>query len=78
MNKIYSVVWSRSLNQLVVTSELAGGGGKASRDRRKGPRTAASLSAGVVTALLAMGGTGWAPSAQAQGVWQWVAPRSPQ
>src|SRR5688500_1477427 len=65
MNKIYSVVWSRSLQQLVVASELAAPGGKASGGRRETVRPG-TLSAGIMTALLAMGGMGWATSAQAQ------------
>ena len=67
MNKVYSVVWNRSLNQLVVASELATLGGKASAGAKKVSHSAGTPRiAGIMTALLAVGWIGWAPSAQAQ------------
>src|SRR5688500_7620801 len=66
MNRIYSVVWSRSLNQLVVASELAAPRGTVSRSCQKTSCAPGTLCAGIMTALLAMGGLGWAGGAQAQ------------
>jgi hypothetical protein len=68
MNRIYSVVWSRALNQLVVASELAAPRGTVSRSGQKTSYAPGRLCAGIMTALLAMGGMGWASSAQAQSV----------
>ncbi|TCV97784.1 autotransporter adhesin [Luteibacter rhizovicinus] len=68
MNKIHSKVWSRALNQLVVTSEIAtrhGGGRQGQGGRRLSLR---SLSPAIFTVLLASGWIGWASSAQAQSV----------
>ncbi|MGH6753874.1 MAG: ESPR domain-containing protein, partial [Bradyrhizobium sp.] len=56
MNRIYSVVWSQSLNQLVVASELAAPRGKISGGERKASHPAGTLCTGIMTALLAMGG----------------------
>ena len=67
MNKVYSLVWNRSLNQLVVASEMATLDGKGSRVDKKAPRPlGTSRLAGIMTTLLAVGWIGWAPSAQAQ------------
>ena len=68
MNRIYSVVWSRSLNQLVVASELAAPRGKVSRGGQKASCAPGTLSVAIMASLLAMGGMGWAGSAQAQSV----------
>ncbi|WP_266158513.1 beta strand repeat-containing protein [Dyella silvatica] len=68
MNKIHSKVWSRSLNQLVVASEMAAchrGGGQGRGSRRLSLR---SLSSAVFAALLVSGGVGWVSPAQAQAV----------
>lgn len=68
MNKIYSVVWSRSLNRPVVASELAAPRGKvgAGAIRRSPPPTA--LGACIAAVLLAMGAGTWTTAAQAQSV----------
>ena len=65
MNKVYSVVWSSALNQMVVASELATTRGKASGGGKKASRSVGTSSIGMAV-LLALGWVGWAPSAQAQ------------
>jgi trimeric autotransporter adhesin len=68
MNKIYSKVWSRALNQLVVASEIAAchrGGGQGQGRRQKASR---SLGPAVFTLLMASGWIGWASPGHAQSV----------
>ncbi|WP_408952207.1 YadA-like family protein [Lysobacter sp. Hz 25] len=68
MNKIYSVVWSRSLNRLVVASELAAPLGQAAGSGNRASYSAGTLCAGILAALATMGAVGWVPTAQAQAV----------
>jgi hypothetical protein len=68
MNRIYCVVWSRSLNQMVVASELTALPRRGLQGRAQTLRSEGKLCIGIVTALLAMAGMGGSPQAQAQAV----------
>ncbi|NDZ13478.1 calcium-binding protein [Variovorax sp. WS11] len=75
MNQSYLTVWNEAIGAWVAASEITSARGKrgGSRVANAGAGVLASLRsgplrAGIVTALLALGGLGWSPLVQAQAV----------